>query len=244
MRNNSDLPSGLWNGERVFLLGGGFSLIEQFNVPYELYREIDQGNVPVKSLVPYLSDLWDKRVIGINRAYQLGEWVDAVYFYDCSFYNHHKTLMDQFGGLKFSTCSRFAGNKSRGVRYIPRDWDGKTGISPKSDQVFFNYSSGGAAVDLAIKLGAKEIVLVAFDMCNGSNNETHWHGGYKEKQQAEAQDARNKGRVYKKKMPHKRHAKPWRALFHNAKRYGVEIVNASYTTTINEIPQVNIEEYL
>mgnify|MGYP000553607136 CR=1 FL=1 len=244
MRNNSDLPSGLWSGERVFIIGGGFSLIEQFNIPYELYKEVDQGNVPVKALTPYLSDLWDKRVIGINRAYELGEWVDAIYFYDCSFYNHYRTLLDRFGGLKFSSCSRFINNKSRGIRYIPIDRDSKTGISGKSDHIHFNFSSGGAAVDLATKLGASEIVLVGFDMCNGSNQETHWHGGYKEKEEPIRQEAKRKNKLYQKKMPHKRHSKPWRALLRDTQKKGVELANSSYRTAINEIPQVGLGEYL
>jgi len=231
MKNNgADYIPPLWTGQECWIIGGGYSLIEEFEVPYDLYKQIAEGQTQISALSPYLEPLQNQYVIGTNLAYQLGDWVDVLYFSDCSFFLYHQNALSQFGGMKFSSCKRFQKNKSRGVRYLPKHPELKTGLTDMPGHIIWNYNSGFAAINLALHMGATRIVLVAFDMRNGPNGETHWHGGH-----AEKVDTR-------KGNPYKRHLKGARAIAQQAKKRGVEIINATPRSSIEAFPKCSVKE--
>ena len=140
----------LWPDSVVFIIGGGPSLLQEDLTPL---------HVP------------SRRVIGVNNAYLLGDWVDVCFFGDCSWFLHHQSKLLNFAGIKVSCCPRFGGRNDRwpGIKFLPKDREKKTGISnhPKRNRIAWNKNSGYSAINLAYYLGAKRIVLLGFDMKDG-----------------------------------------------------------------------------
>ena len=94
-------------------------------------------------------------VIGVNDAYKLGDFVDAVYFNDSNWFHAHKEGLKKFNGLKFSVASC-----TRHEEDINTFYRAMRGIILEGGCCAGNKSSGGGAINLAAILGAKKIVLL------------------------------------------------------------------------------------
>lgn len=137
----------LWEGSTVFILGGGPSL-----------SQVD------------LKLLEGQRVIGVNDAYKLGPVVDAVIFNDAEWFKAHRQGLKGFGGMKFST-----NGMTRKVDGINCLYPRLSGITLDEGCCALNKSSGGAAMNLAVILGAAQIVLLGFDMHAPDPKQPNWH---------------------------------------------------------------------
>jgi len=155
----------LWTGSTVYIIGGGPSL-KDFN--WDLIK--------------------DKRVIGCNDAYRLGNWVDVCFFGDWGWWEKHKgdlvyeKVAWEKGTHSFPGLATYAGLKvscathpikDRSIRRLRRDL--LHGICMKPDSVCWNNSTGGSAINLAAKFGAKKIVLLGFDMKLSKDGKSNWH---------------------------------------------------------------------
>lgn len=140
----------IWDNETVYIVGGGPSL---------------------------KSFKWDKlkckNVIAINRAYEMLPGATVLYWTDSRFYKWYKDDINKFKGLKY-TCRPF-NDKPSDVKLLKPTSAMKIDIRPSF--ICHGNNSGYGAINLAIKLGAKKIYLLGYDM-NSSPNTTHWHDGY------------------------------------------------------------------
>jgi hypothetical protein len=134
----------IWNNETVFIFGGGPTL---------------PGTIKGYSFV-------DHNVLGVNSAFLLND-VDVLYFGDAKFYWWNREAIQKFTGLKITS--------NQGVHHGHRSVEGEFGIKlvgigkykgleSRHDRIAWNRSSGAAAINVAIHLGAKQIVLLGFDM--------------------------------------------------------------------------------
>lgn len=93
-------------------------------------------------------------------------------------------------------------------------------------------NSGYQAVNLALHLWVKRIVLLGFDMNNSHTGASHWHGGHE-------------GRLAN---PTEHNFYQWRRAFGEAvadiERAGVDIVNASRYTSLECFRKVSLEDVL
>jgi len=143
----------MWKGQDVVVIGGGPSVADTD-----------------------LSLIHNHRVIGVNTAYQLGEWIDILFFGDLKWWEWHRETLRTWPGLIVTNCPTH-------VYTFPRkrvlqtnrilDWQ-------KEDPsiISWNYNSGYAAIHLAFLLGAKRIILIGFDMVPRVENRQekfHWH---------------------------------------------------------------------
>ena len=147
---NYDTVKPLWLGETVYIIGGGPSL-KGFN-----WQQLNT-----------------KKTIAINRAVQFYPNADAVYWTDARVYMWYKKDIDKFKGLKFTVkaASNYAGKVNvlkKGVKF---------GLEAKRDSLAHGNNSGYAAINLAVHLGAKRIILLGYDMGNEGSN-SHFHDGY------------------------------------------------------------------
>lgn len=231
----------IWEGEDVWILGGGPSIIDNFNIPHDVVKDVRFRKKGIEAYSPYLASLHKKHVIGINVAYKFGNWVDVCFFGDKSFFLKHRSGMSHFRKLVV-TCTEKVGQKNLGwVKYLPIEKQKhnrghrKLGISTNSGQVCWNENSGAAAISLAAWTGVKRIILVGFDMTlSPFNNEQHFHNEYREVG----------AKVKKASLPFKVHLKPWEIIKKDADNMGIEILNVSLDSAIKELPKVHIKELL
>lgn len=139
---------------RCFIIGGGPSI-----------NDID------------LSKIKKEFVIGINAAYKLGDFIDIWFFADTKFYNNNKEATTKWKNRIVSLSPKTKNIKK--IEYYPRYREGP--LSPFPDKIGFpskGANSGASAIDLAIKEGFKEIILLGYDMkvVNGRHN---FHNDYK-----------------------------------------------------------------
>jgi len=165
------LNKGMWAGHRCFIVGGGKSL-----------SDFDW------------SRLDGELVIGINRAFEKGDWAVNVSM-DADLIAHFEG--GEFGEESVNRWKQFAG---------VRAWwtDSKLEFPPADEEHRYNHyviepagrtefplespgrlsaakNSGYLALNLACVLGANPIYLLGFDMYgNGAGKQAWWHNGYDE----------------------------------------------------------------
>ena len=148
----------IWADKTVYIVGGGPSVVG-----------LDMCLKPRDGRYGLNAYLHDKHVVGVNDAIRLGNFVDVLFFGDTRWYWARKEEVQRFKGLKI-TCNR--GTKwGKGHESVVKEPDIKTlaisnsfGLASRSDGVAWNRSSGGAAISVAVHLGAKRIVLLGYDM--------------------------------------------------------------------------------
>ncbi len=140
----------IWNDEVVYIVGGGPSL-----------KDFDWNL------------LAGKKVIAINRAFQVLPDADVMYWTDARFYRWFKNDIDSFAGLKV-TCRPVV--ESPGDIIVLKQ-NTAIKIDMRPDFISSGNNSGFGAINLAAKLGAKRIYLLGYDMLS-RDKETHWHSGY------------------------------------------------------------------
>ena len=129
----------MWDGGRCFILGGSPCLLDE---PLELIEH--------------------ERCIGVNNAYELGDWVDICWFGDERWFEWNRRKLLEFGNIKACCVDKFVTQERPGVKALSR---GKPqGIDKRIDHISWNNNSGFSAINLAVHLGVKTIVLLGFAM--------------------------------------------------------------------------------
>ena len=228
----------VWEDGDCWIIGGGPSIVEQFNVPKEVVRQVFAGKATLETYAPYMEPIHDKHVIGINAAYVLGDWLDMVFFGDVKFYLMNRFRLAEFGRLKVSSHPKVNTPQYRDdkIKYLSRDKNHVKGISPHNDKVSWNGNSGAAAISLAAHTGVKRIYLLGFDMAlNEEKQQQHWHNHYVKQ---------NNGRVAAKRLPFARHLLGFPIIATDAKARGIEIINVNPNSNINEFEKVNLKDVI
>lgn len=222
----------LWQGGSCWIIGGGKSVPYQFDVPEEVIEKVCSGKFSPSVYTPYMSVLHDKHVVGVNNAYQIGTWIDFLFFGDGSWHLVHQKQIARWPGVIVTCSPKFAGIRDRdrhGIKYMAKDKSHKMGISSNSSKVSWNFNSGAAAISLAVHLGAKKIFLLGFDM-NASGKYTHWHGSH--------------GKKGVKGPPFQKHLSGFPDIARDAKRMKVQIFNVNKKSTIAVFPKIKLDEAL
>jgi hypothetical protein len=111
--------------------------------------------------------------VAVNDTYRLAPWADVLYAADAKWWDQHQGVPD-FRGLKFSME-----RKSRsfpGVQVLEKTGEDGIELSPTGLKKGMN--SGYQAINLAVHLGAKRIVLLGYDMQIAPNGRTHFFGDH------------------------------------------------------------------
>jgi len=199
----------LWPGATCFVIGGGPSL-----------RGVD------------LSPLHDRRVLGVNEAFKLGSWVDVMCYGDCRYGTQNLKELAEFGGLKITTCKTNS-DPPPGIHYLNR-MKRPHGISMKPAAVFWNMSSGGCAINIAVLLGSRRIVLLGFDMGHSEDSDgkrtSHWHDAYPDHGP--------------RHNPYPKFLVPFASIKRDLDRQNIQCFNACPDSAIEELPKITVEEGL
>ena len=224
----------IWEEGDVWIIGGGPSIPQQFNVPDKVIRKVVNGTFSPNIYSPYMFALHDKHVIGINVAYQIGDWIDMVFFGDGGFFLKYQHKLAEFPKLRVS-CSPKTKDVSW-VKYLSRDGSHSRGITSNPKAVSWNGNSGAAAISIAANAGARRIILLGFDMKVNDRADQHWHDLYGRGAVKDERRAR--------KMPFHKHVRGFPAIADDAKRRNIEILNASPDSAIECFRKVTVEELL
>jgi hypothetical protein len=140
-------PESEWKDATAFIVGGGPSL-----------RDVD------------LSVLKGQRVIAINSSYEAIPFADFLIFSDYRWWDHHQSRTGNFSGR--IVCASRTPIDARLLmvrRKIP------PGLDQPNDCLPVQFTSTTGAMALAIKLGAKKLVLLGIDGRNDADGKTHHH---------------------------------------------------------------------
>ncbi len=170
----------LWEGGRCFIIGGGGSLPRVFGVPEEIISKVQANQLPISTYSPYMRAIHNCHVIGVNMAYELGDWVDICFFGD-GIFPIKSPKVKYFPNLKV-TCSKQV-QEFVGLKFLRKNKKKPLGITTEPTMVSWNHNSGFAAINLAVHLGVKEIILLGFDMGTDPNQQPQWHGVYGKRKQ-------------------------------------------------------------
>lgn len=116
------------------------------------------------------------RVIVINTSYQLAPWADCLYACDARWWKWYDGAPD-FHGLKYSIDPP---SHTYGAAVLKNT--GTTGLEVRPNGLRNGRNSGYQAINLAVHLGARHIVLLGYDMQRGPHGKVHWHGDHRQAQ--------------------------------------------------------------
>lgn len=168
-------------------------------------------------------------VIAIKENYDLCQWADVVYGCDFAWWRNRQ-------GLKECKALKIAGTQL--ARQLADDIVIAT-VRPVEDSLIFaplltlgaGGNSGFQAVNLAVQLGARRLLLLGFDMSDRSG--VHWYG-------------RNSGMG--RSNPSEGNFRRWRAAFVKAapvlQQRGVEVINAAPFSALTCFPRMPLVQAL
>lgn len=190
----------IWNGE-CFIIGGGPSI-----------NLID------------IEKLRSKRVIGTNNAYEIAPFIDFLYFMDCVWYKWHKEKLVNFRGIKVTTCHEC--DNIKGIKFLKTG--DKTSLDDRPEFLARGNNAGMGALALAVKLGAKRIILLGYDMYF-PNGESNYHNDHQREVKEERYEEFNKKfEIFKSGL----------------KERGVEVLNATPGSKLKLFPIVEPNDVL
>lgn len=150
-------PEAKWEGEDVFIIGGGDSLREQ-GFDWSLLEE--------------------ELTIGCNSAFTLGEKVCKIcIFGDAKWFRKYQSELQKFKGIVFTNVSQLYRTKLNWLWTMPRKGKGLSATA-----LGWNSNTGAAAINLALILGAQQIFLLGFDMHLSKEGRSNWHNNLMGKQ--------------------------------------------------------------
>ncbi len=198
----------LWPGATVVIIAGGPSLTP---AQVERCRGREQNDQPV-------------RVIAVNDGYRIAPFADLLYFCDDKWWRwHHKNLRTWPAMIVRLDGGEFDFGDKR-IKVLRNAGQAK-GLSEERGALHTGRNSGYQAINLAVHLGARRILLLGFDMkggpVEGRKVKTHWFGDH---------PGGTSPDVYTQMLPN------FPTLVEPLKARGVEVVNCTPGSAIRCFP--------
>lgn len=194
----SDIPRLCTSGLAI-CLGGGPSLTQE-----DVTRCRGQGTV-----------------IAVNDAYRLAPWAEVLYACDDKWWRWHPDART-CAGRKFALAP-WRGPTLPEVTVLQNT--GVTGLATTPGALKNGRNSGYQAINLAVHLGARRILLLGYDLQYGANGQSHWFGEHPDGAKPPVQTF----------LPH------FKTLVAPLAALGVEVINCSRQTALTCFPQQALE---
>jgi hypothetical protein len=162
------------------------------------------------------------RVIAINDAYRLAPWADVLYACDAKWWNWHQGV-PEFQGWKGALE---LGAAVWGVNVLQAT--GCEGLEMSRRGLRTGLSSGYQALNLAVHLGARRIVLLGYDLQPGPGGKSHWFGEHPDGVQSDFPVL----------------LEGFKRIVEPLAKAGIAVLNASRVTALTGFPRVTLEEAL
>lgn len=221
----------IWKNGTCVIIGGGPSLIKQFDIPEELVKKVYSGESESSVYSPYMERLHSKHVIAVNMSFKIGDWMDMIFYGDAVWGEKYYEELMKHPALIVSCLPRNPQKESilSGVKYLTRNHQKVFGITTEQSKVSWNNNSGSAAINFAVHLGVKKIILLGFDMSLDSGQNQHWHKYY-------ATPKKNVAKIIG------RHLLGFPDLVKDLHSLGVEVINCSQESKIEGFPKMNLKD--
>lgn len=194
----------LWPGATVACLGGGPSLTQ---------ADVDRLRGRT-------------RAIAINDAWRLAPWADVLYGCDWRWWLKHGGVPG-FAGLKVS-LSNSRGHLDRYAAIKLLENTGVDALETRPSGLRTGRNGGYQAINLAVHLGARRILLLGYDMKAAGDGRTHWFGDHA--------DWPTRPSVYATAMlPH------FAGLAAALRDVGVETINCTLDSALTVFPCTDVE---
>lgn len=174
------------------------------------------------------------RVLVINDNYLLAPWADLHYFCDHRWWEWHRNRKEwaAFEGLRIKMLvNEDEDSEIAGAKFVKNmGWDKpKRGIYPEPDGLYTGRNSGYQAINLAVHLGVKRMLLLGYDMQAKSSAQSHWFGDHP---------------IPTSWNSYKGWAKNFHALVPDLKARSIEVVNCTPGSAIECFPKMDLEAAL
>ncbi len=183
------------------------------------------GSGPSLTAPDILLASYSSHLIAINSTYLLAPWADVIYAPDRRFYDWHPDVLE-LPCLKFAFQIEAEGLP--GVTVLQRT--GYSGLELRPWGLRSGGHSGYAAINLAVHLGAKHIVLLGYDHSPDGEGRHHFEGG-------DHPDGSH--------LPdYTVHRDAYDTLVKPLAELGITVINASPVSAITAFPRLPLEQAL
>jgi hypothetical protein len=221
----------IWEGGTCFIIGGGPSMLSQFDIPEDLIQKVYHKQADPSVYSSYMEKIHNEHVIAVNMAFRIGPWIDIAYFGDPGFWKTNRDELLKFKGLRVTCADAIEPIYGAKLKYLRKNPKRRNGITNDPSFVSWNHNSGGSAINLAVHLGVKRIILLGFDMKVDAHHNQHWHKYY----YTNPKTVNGTMAMHKKGFPQ---------IAEDAKKLGVEILNASPDSALDCFTKINLKDIL
>ena len=172
------------------------------------------------------------RVIAVNDAIFVAWWADWLHACDFKWWNWHRATVTKFAGFKTTLTETVPKEWSvRLLRTAPidRETGDTVGFPDEPDMVAGGGNGANQAIQIAVKAGAKRVILLGVDMKTGAGDKSHYFGDHEDGMRSDY-----KGTM----LPY------FETLIGPLKNRGVEIVNCSPGSALTCFPMARLGETL
>ena len=172
--------------------------------------------------------LKSENTIGCNDAFKHGVDVCKVcIFGDVKWFKAFELELHHYKGTVFTNATALYRTRLDWLWVMKRQ-----PLGLYNDALGWNYNTGASAVNLALLLGAKRIFLLGFDMQLSKDGKINWHVNKLDKPKAVVKVFPDFLKGFKKL-----------AIDLKTKFPGVEVINITDDSKLNEFPKVGVKEF-
>jgi hypothetical protein len=164
-------------------------------------------------------------VIAVSDTYRLAPFAAALYSCDAKWWDHHHGV-PSFAGLRYALEHRAA--CWPGVEILKNT--GREGLETDPTGLRTGQNSGYQAINLAVHLGARRIILLGYDMQASDDGRTHWFGRHP--------------RALERYSPYPQFIEAFGTLVAPLAALGIHVLNASRASALTMFPRVALETAL
>ncbi len=203
-------PDNRWEGQDVFVLGGGPSL-----------RGFD------------FSKLDGRNVLGCNEAFRIGyPTIQAMFFSDARWFVRVSRDLEKFGDRGGLIVCHEEALRFHNLPWLKTLRRKEYGLH--KDAIGFGHNSGSSAINMALMLGAKRVLLLGYDCKRSEANHNNWHDYYKPYHKSAFVPPFDRFRhgmnMISKQLP---------SVFP-----GCEVINLTPDSALTAFPKAELEQYL
>lgn len=164
-------------------------------------------------------------VVAVNDAYRLAPWADVLYAADAKWWRQHQGV-PTFRGLRYSLHP----DSRKILEVAVLEHTGDTGIEREPTGLRRGQNSGYQAVNVAVHLGARRILLLGFDVSRWPDQSSHFFGDHPRALQVDS--------------PYESFRRHFATMVKPLQALGVSVVNCSRRTALTCFPCQPLREAL